>query len=273
MNSTPLISIIIPVYNSENTIKRCIDSIPHNKSIEIICINDGSNDSSLSILQNLSNEREITIIDTSHMGVSHARNEGIIKSNGKYIHFIDSDDYLKTNYYEKTIALLSNDEYDCIIIGAKIKGLTTGWKKKVIKNTGMKTHSFNDDMIFNINGLRPFVWKHIVKKSILIDNDIFFNEKLWLGEDQDFIIRYMHKISSAMITKKTNYLHTIHNDSSFPQIVNYTKTHFEQHLLMIQSSFTIYNTCSCPELFVKWIMEVICGTIIHYKDKKNYYEI
>ena len=94
------VSIIIPVYNSEFYIKRCLDSVANIKNAEIIVINDGSTDNTLEILKGYKN---IKIINNENYGVSHSRNCGIKEATGKYIMFVDSDDYLNTdmNIYDK----------------------------------------------------------------------------------------------------------------------------------------------------------------------------
>ena len=92
-----LVSIVVPVYNCENYIERCIKSLLEQtyKNIEIILINDGSKDRSLDICKKYSNiDKRIVIIDKKNEGVSKARNTGIKKSNGKFISFVDADDLI-----------------------------------------------------------------------------------------------------------------------------------------------------------------------------------
>lgn len=94
------ISIIIPVYNGEKTIERCINSIINNnyENIEIIVINDGSNDRTLEILEKIKKvEKRLKVISQKNSGVSAARNLGIKNSTGDYIYFMDADDYIEEN--------------------------------------------------------------------------------------------------------------------------------------------------------------------------------
>ena len=98
------ISVIIPVYNVESYLKQCLDSICNQsfKDIEIICVNDGSTDSSLSILEEYaSRDSRIDIISQPNRGLASARNTGFAKAEGKYIYFIDSDDYIELDALEK----------------------------------------------------------------------------------------------------------------------------------------------------------------------------
>ena len=95
----PLVSVIIPVYNSEKYINKCISSVLKQdyENIELICVNDGSTDNSLKIMKDISLANPFILIDIENRGVSNARNIGIQKANGKYLMFLDSDDWLDLN--------------------------------------------------------------------------------------------------------------------------------------------------------------------------------
>ena len=98
------VSVVIPVYNVEDYLRDCLDSIVNQtlKDIEIICINDGSTDNSLEILEHYkSKDERIKVISQENGGISAARNKGIDLASGDYISFIDSDDYIDNNFYEK----------------------------------------------------------------------------------------------------------------------------------------------------------------------------
>jgi len=112
-----LISVIIPIYNSEKYLKRCIDSIINQtyKNIEIICINDGSTDESYNILKQYEiKDNRIIILNKLNQGVSSARNDGIRISKGQYITFVDSDDWLELDAIENMVYLAKNKESDAI---------------------------------------------------------------------------------------------------------------------------------------------------------------
>ena len=98
----PKVSVIIPVYNVEKYLRECLDSVVNQtiKDIEIICVNDGSTDGSLDILNEYcSNDDRFVIINQENQGLSVARNNGLNSASGDYIAFIDSDDYLLNNDY------------------------------------------------------------------------------------------------------------------------------------------------------------------------------
>lgn len=114
-------SIIVPVYNVERYINECLDSLMNQtyKNIEIIVINDGSSDSSLSLIEEYSRiDDRIRVIDQKNMGLGYTRNVGIDNAKGDFILFIDSDDYISLNTCEEIEKILSsNDEIDIIVLG------------------------------------------------------------------------------------------------------------------------------------------------------------
>ena len=98
------VSIIVPVYNVEKYLKRCLDSITNQtlKELEIICINDGSTDNSLKILKQYAHkDKRISIINKQNEGLSVARNTGMEAASGEYIGFVDSDDWIDLDFYKK----------------------------------------------------------------------------------------------------------------------------------------------------------------------------
>lgn len=102
MQEQPLVSVIIPVYNTKQYLPRCLNNIINQtlKNIEIICINDGSTDNSLAILQDYQKkDNRILIINCKNAGAANARNLGLAKAQGEYIGFCDSDDFVDLEYY------------------------------------------------------------------------------------------------------------------------------------------------------------------------------
>src|SRR5690625_1653273 len=116
MNNT-LISVIIPVYNVENYLVECMKSVVNQtyENIEIIAIDDGSTDNSLKILEDFALRNDnLTIVSQENSGQSVARNKGIKKAQGKYIYFLDSDDYILPQTFEQLINTLEENKLDLI---------------------------------------------------------------------------------------------------------------------------------------------------------------
>lgn len=201
-----LISIIVPVYNAEKTIKKCIDSILAQtyKAFELILINDGSKDNSLNILKEYEAlDERVIVISQENSGVSVTRNKGINEAKGEYIVFVDSDDYIE----ESSLEILaneteSNDKLDMVISGFCI---IKDNNDKFI-NTISENKTF-DNLDFLLNErLFKFIstpWGKIYKTKIIKDNNIRFNEAISLGEDTIFVLEYLKYIQELKFIKES----------------------------------------------------------------------
>ncbi len=202
-----MISIIVPVYNAEKTIARCLDSILAQKHIkmEIITVNDGSSDSSLSILNSYSEKNDnIIVINKTNGGVSNARNAGLQIAKGDYIAFIDSDDfYIKDTYlYDQISIMKSNIEIDMVIAGYTVLYETT--QKSICTNGSIVEIS---DLAYNFAqyqsmGLMNSPWNKLFKKEFIFDA---FDERIKMGEDAIFVLRYLKKCRKIAFCENVGY--------------------------------------------------------------------
>lgn len=149
------ISVIIPVYNVEEYLEECLNSVINQtiglNNIEIIAINDGSSDNSINILKNYQKKYKgsFILIDRENKGLSISRNEGILKSSGKYIMFLDSDDYLKNDALEKMYNLAILEKSDIVVSrlnGFDSQGFYGYYSDKFIKK--IKSFNINDNIKF-----------------------------------------------------------------------------------------------------------------------------
>lgn len=181
--STPKVSVILPVYNTEKYLKQCLDSIVTQtlKDIEIICIDDGSTDNSISILNEYKEKDSRIIILTQqnkHAGV--ARNAGLKIAKGKYLSFLDSDDFFELNMLEKMYNQAEKDNSDVVICGwknfdNKLKKVTAHFKinsNYTIKSPLLTKNYTND--IFMIG--KPNPWTKLFKRDLFINNNLLFEE-------------------------------------------------------------------------------------------------
>lgn len=173
------ITIILPVYNVETYLKQCLDSISNQtfKDFECICVNDGSTDNSLSILQEYSQkDKRFKVISQKNRGSSVARNTGIKNTNTKYITFIDSDDWVTENYLE--VLYNKAEETNADIVRASYKFYFQ--KEKSFKSAKIREiHKINSNS--DIERLYKgyagaFVWAKIYKTALIKDNNILFYE-------------------------------------------------------------------------------------------------
>lgn len=198
----PKVSIIIPVYNVEKYISRCIESVLNQtfKDFELILINDGSQDNSLQIMNNYSDDERIKIIDQKNMGPAKTRNRGIEEANGEYIMFIDSDDYIDDNYVENYFDCLNEADYDLVIGGyQKINGNKIEFKRQL------------KDGIFSKYIVTGPVAK-LYKKSFLTKNNIIFLDTK-ASEDVYFNLLAYSKNPNIKIIDNIGYYYVYNSNS------------------------------------------------------------
>lgn len=213
------ISVIIPAYNCENTIKRAIQSVEKQtyKNIEIIIVNDGSTDNTLKLCKQLAqNDKRIIIISTNNSGVSNARNIGIINSKGEYITFIDADDYIDTNTYEECMEIIEREKVD-ILKFSYIKDYGSIKKMRKYSSTINKIINKKDydkevyDNAFSSEDYTA-IWNAIIKKNII--SDIRFQTNLFYAEDFLFMMETITNSSSIYITNKPYYHYIVNSGSA-----------------------------------------------------------
>ena len=196
------ISIIVPVYNCEKYIEKCIKSLINQtlKDIEIIFVNDGSTDNSKSILESFTDPR-IKILEKKNSGQSSARNIGLDIAQGEYIGFVDSDDWVDEDYFERLYNTAK--KYDADIAMADF--IRKGPKKHTIRLNiaEEKVYEKIENKIKIANALKEgCIWNKIYKKEIL--NGIRFTEGMFF-EDGPFTIKALYAANKLVTVPKTYY--------------------------------------------------------------------
>lgn len=251
MDNSPIISIIIPIYNAEKYIFSCLDNICLQTffDIEIICVNDGSTDNSLKILEKyMEKDKRIKIINQKNLGVSAARNSGIKNSLGEYILFVDSDDLLDNNACQILCEYVK--KYDADIIQFQHVNKVGKFKFLNYKNINTLT-SFN--LFDNVDRCFPkddyiFCWDRLYKKSFLIEQDVRFSIGQSFAEDFLFIVQLYSKNPKVLIVEDFLYEHIINSNSVcqtstkyeiFKSIKNINRF-LEETILPINSELYLY---------------------------------
>lgn len=218
-----MISIIIPIYNAEPNLKRCINSIlaQTTSDWELILINDGSIDRSLAICNEyVSEDSRIKLVNQQNRGVSCARNKGIEAAHGEYITFIDADDVIEPTYLKELYDSLG---YDMVVTGFFYDDIP---KIPQIRNMELST---KEDIIANLSEYLStdffcFPWGRMFKSSIIKNANIKFDEKLRFGEDHVFNWTYIKHTNSIKIIPKAFYHKMVENESG----IGYKNLKFEE---------------------------------------------
>lgn len=198
-------SIIVPVYNVENELNRCIDSIliQSEEDFELILVDDGSTDRSGQICNDYGKkDRRIKVIHKSNGGVSSARNLGLDIANGDYIVFVDSDDYVTEDYLKK----LYNPNVDMVLCG--IKHVQVNRENCIILDNKLYgVFNINEEIINQIIESKYIntVYSKMYHNDIIKKNNIRFMEDMVMGEDTIFIIDYMKYINNMEVKRDVIY--------------------------------------------------------------------
>ena len=216
------ISVIIPVYNDEKHLGECLDSVSNQTldDIEIICINDGSTDSSLEILNEYSTDKRITIITQTNQGSAIARNKGLDIAQGEYIGFLDADD-IYINRQSLEIMFDAAKKHDASMISANLKFLTQ--ERNLISNPHYKRgtfHYFREEGIIEPDeyGIPFYFYKNLYKADLI--EDIRFPDLL-RGQDPIFLSKVLSEVDEIYGVPIDFYGYMV--PLSFDKLDSYTK--------------------------------------------------
>lgn len=276
-----LVTVIVPIYNSERYLEACIRSIMNQtyKNLEIILIDDGSRDSSLCICYDMQKlDDRIIVISKENSGVSSTRNLGLDNTHGQYVYFCDSDDLVKPTMIATMLKKIKEANVDmacssyCIIRdnGGMVESNKTPYEEYILdKNEMLSLILSNIDKQY-----RGYLWNKLFKADYL--KTVRFNDKLKICEDEVFCVNYVKNIEKGIFfneelyqyrdnptgaenqpfnTNKLTYI-----DSKEEILENLIKLHVDKQLINSLSNILIYQYCSC---FWKVLFSKI--------DDKNFY--
>lgn len=223
MTDMPLVSVIIPVYNVEKYLEFCIKTFENQKlkDFELIVVNDGSTDSSKDILLKYKNNHNLNmdIIEIQNQGVSVARNVGLSKAQGKYVCFVDSDDMVTEEYLSYLSKILEKNE-DCDAVICQRRDV------KDSDNAECTYVNYNNDYDVEIvdslivlkkllyRKLSAGIWNVLVRRKLLIENDLKFAEGFAYSEDLEMVWKIIATSKRVALIKAKLYLYRQRNDSA-----------------------------------------------------------
>ncbi|HIF9319186.1 glycosyltransferase family 2 protein [Photobacterium damselae] len=232
-----LISVIIPMYNVEKYIESCIRSVMNQTyiNIEIIVIDDGSPDESGNIADKLALvDKRIHVLHTDNQGVSAARNLGIQVARGDYLIFVDSDDYLSDDYIDYMLTLIYKSGSQFAM--SKNCFLYPGDQLQV----GMETIEIWNSEEASTKLLYPGLieigcWNKMFNRAFLLDNNIRFSDKYYMGEGLKFIVKASQCANSIVVGNRKVYHYRKDNTLSATTVVNVPK--YKNAILALDSIF------------------------------------
>lgn len=247
------ISFIVPIYNTEEYLSACLDSLLaqdlSKDEYEIICINDGSTDNSLAILKKYESEnKNIIVISQNNSGVCKSRNVGLQKAKGKYIWFIDSDDFIKKNSLKELKRLIDLGDYDRIIVSSFY------FESADPKENMKKDTSWYDSV----------VWRNIFRRRWMEENNLKFQyPDLVFGEDALFMYEIKRCFPRTYEFKKSIYYHRGREGSASSEELS-TNNKKEKLLSNIEEAKIMkqyYETDNCLPETADRLMSFLWGSL------------
>lgn len=276
------LSVIIPVYNVESYLEKCVNSVisQNISNIEIILVNDGSTDSSPSICETFSKMYDyVKVIHKKNGGLSSARNEGIRSANGEYLMFLDSDDWWNKNVSVSAILNCLFEDSGCEMVLFNILNYyeNDGYYKRVENFNFNKIPTNNLEnyysFLLNSGNLQVSACTKILLKSFILNNELFFKEGI-KGEDNEWMIRLLRSVQKIKVIDEDLYIYRKQRKGSITNTIN-SKSIFD--LLTIINDSLHYsvehkNKITNLELgFCSYLWFVALGLSTHIKqiDKKT----
>lgn len=263
-----ILSIIIPTYNSEATIGRAIEScLKLDVNYEIIVVDDGSSDKTISTIKEQYQYKNIKIFQQSHLGAGSARNKGILNAKGKYILFLDSDDKLKNiGLIKKSLEYIKNNiniiNFSDINLPLK-SNMTLGFLKK--SNLGLIA---SQRQVWDSGPINK-----IYKKSFLVKNAICFPKDIIVGEDMIFNLECLNSISTLKELKfvNTSIYEIIYNKKSTTNTV-LKKNFFKDNIVLLQNVYSRVSLETFKTFFIKRYLMFFVQLLKSDKSSKEVFE-
>lgn len=207
-----MVSVLIPAYNAEKTICRCLNSVLSQTfpDFEVIVVNDGSKDTTLSMLRGYAEkDARITVIDQPNQGVAAARNVALDHACGEYILYVDADDWIEPNMLERLLEL--RDDADIVLCGND--NADTPKEKKNDGVVAIESWNQRQQLLEFMKHTRMtgMLWNKLLRRGVT--QGCRFNEKTGYGEDAEFLWQVLKKSQKMIVTNETLYHHTLEKTS------------------------------------------------------------
>lgn len=216
-----VLSVVVPVYNVEQYLPKCLDSIVNQtyENLDIICVDDGSTDRCIEILKDYkSRDSRIKVVQKENGGVSSARNAGMKCATGRYLTFADPDDYVDEGAYERCINLLEAEDADMVVFNYVVEPEGT----VSMDSNYRRTYTSSFDLIDDSKIDHGYVWNKVFRRHILTDSDIWFKEDISFCEDNLFMKMVIPK-SRVIVTCPDVFYHYCRRSGSIVSSVSVQK--------------------------------------------------
>lgn len=237
-----MLSVIIPVYNAERFLPRCLESICKQtyRDLEIICVNDGSVDNSGSMLDEYAaRDARVKVIHRENAGVSAARNAGLDAASGELVTFVDADDWVELDAYEKTVPLMI-DGVDLVCFGSFVDGEVDAETRAGMEDYQRVRRAGCCPAAEGVPDTDVFVWNKIFRRAVIEKSGVRFPEKIACGEDGAFYFCYAAVAEKACYLPERLYHYVQQGESAMAKFRKRTARGLD-HLSVAEMVFGFYT--------------------------------
>ena len=277
----PLVSVIMPVYNVEEFLAKCIESVLDQTltDLELFVIDDGSTDSSGKICdQYAKKDRRVKVIHKENGGAPTARNAAIDQATGEYMYFIDSDDWIEKDYLEKMYQLAKKYHADLVVTGFLMEYYQNG--KFVTYSTSCKDAIYKSQSDFRKNAYKYFnnsllslAWNKLMRREIIAKNNLRFPDTKW--DDHHFNMEFLMDVNVVVVSSMAKY-HWYRSRKGAETMINYSDPnmfkkrveHYE-HVLKLYKHWGLENDSKSIDAIDSYFIGRVFQCIQELADNKD----
>lgn len=265
--ANPKVSFIVPVYNTQEFLPRCLDSLLNQtcSETEIVVVNDGSPDGSAAIIGEYARkDSRVRVVEKSNGGLSSARNAGMDVARGDIIDFVDSDDYVEPNLVEFLVDTFADEHPEIIVFGAECEPAELASKriKQLLSPEARVFESFDPALLFSANA-QPYVWRAAYSRELIEREALRFAENVRFAEDVVFQFE-SYPLSAKTIVAPDKLYHYVMQEKSLTHVFNAGAKRMDKvdaHLLVLHEVLERWGRRGllglCPGELVTWFMDLV----------------
>lgn len=265
--ANPRVSFIVPVYNTQEFLPRCLDSLLGQTypDIEIVVVNDGSPDGSAAIIGKYAcKDSRMHVVEKSNGGLSSARNAGMDVARGDIIDFVDSDDYVEPNLAEFLVDAFAKEHPEIVVFGAVCEPAEVASKriKQLLSPEARTFESFDPALLFFSNA-QPYVWRAAYSRGLIEREALRFAENVRFAEDVVFQFE-SYPLSAKTVLAPEKLYHYVMQEKSLTHVFNAGAKRMDKvnaHLLVLHEVLERWDRRGllglCPGELVTWFLDLV----------------
>jgi len=265
--ANPKVSFIVPVYNTQEFLPRCLDSLLGQTclDIEVVVVNDGSPDDSAAIIGKYAcKDSRVCVVEKSNGGLSSARNAGMDVARGDIIDFVDSDDYVEPNLAEFLVDAFAREHPEIVVFGAVCEPTEMASKriKQLLSPEARTFESFDPALLFSANA-QPYVWRAAYSRGLIERESLRFAENVRFAEDVVFQFE-SYPLSARTVLAPEKLYHYVMQEKSLTHVFNAGAKRMDKvdaHLLVLHEVLERWDRRGlldlCPGELVTWFLDLV----------------